>query len=107
MQPGGGTSIEMTSPGHPISIRRYRVQTSARPYEHLKRSVGASEIHYFVDEVGRGVVSGTQRHHLNFYAVCRRELGDLACIEMYYHADLQGEYAAIIADTARSFLDER
>jgi hypothetical protein len=57
--------------------------------------------------VGRGVVSGAKRHHLNFYAVCRRELGDLTCVEMYYRADLQGEYAAMIADTARSFLDER
>lgn len=35
---GGGGSIEVAVPSESISIRRYRVQTSASPYEHLKRS---------------------------------------------------------------------
>lgn len=95
-----GRSIEMATTGQPLLVHRYRVQTSARPYEHLKRSVGASEISYFVDEVGRGVVSGSRRPHLNFYAVCRREPGELVCIEMYYQAYRQGEYAGMIADSS-------
>lgn len=98
-----GSKIEMPGPSRPISIREYRVQTSARPYVHLKRSIGASEINYFVDEVGRGVVSGNMRRQLNFYAACRREPGELVCIELYYRPEMQSEYSEMIGRIARSF----
>lgn len=103
---GGNGAIEMPSPDLPISVRRYRVQTSARPYVYLKHSVGASEINYFVDEVGRGVVSGNVQQQLNFFAACRREPGGLICIEVYYRADLQDDYSGTIDDIARSFANE-
>lgn len=101
--PGGDSAIEITVKVQPFSVRRYRVQTNARPYVHLKRSIRASEINYFVDEVGRGVLSGNLRQQLNFYAICRREPGEMVCIEMFYHVDMQSDYAEMIADIARSF----
>ncbi|MET3900343.1 hypothetical protein ABIB57_004309 [Devosia sp. UYZn731] len=105
-QAGDGRIIQMPVPGQPISVRRYRVQTSDRPYVHLKRSLRPSEINYFVDEVGRGVLSGNIRQQLNFYALCRREPGELVCIELYYPAGVHGDYVETIADIARSFENE-
>ena len=95
-----GVSYE---PAQPISLRQYRVQTRARPFAYLKGVVAFSEVNYSVDEVGRGVVSGSRSRELSFYATCRREPGELVCVEMYYHADLQNEYAPMIGRIARSF----
>jgi hypothetical protein len=95
-----GVSYE---PTQPISLRQYRTQTRARPFAYLKSVIALAEVNYSVDEVGRGVVSGNLSRELGFYATCRREPGELVCIEMYYHADLQSDFASMIGRIARSF----
>lgn len=92
-------------PDPTISFHQYRIQTRDRPYVFLTRAVGreASEINYFVDEVGRGVVSGQAHPHRGFYASCRREASNLVCFELFY--DQHGrDFGPMIERISRSFM---
>jgi hypothetical protein len=90
-------------PSRSISLKQYQVKTSSRPYAYLGIKFGLREINYSVNEMGRGVASGNDRRGSGFYATCRRAPGALVCIELTYDANLQSDYAPMIARIARSF----